>query len=348
MRRAAPLLTIAIVVLFSAVMFAAVWDEPWHREMVLGADSFGLYETVDVTPFVTTFKRVRALAGVDTQDSVTVDGFYGSTTPSATSKRPGQNYDDEWTLRFRSGRKYYLFLKRAADGPGALIDPSKATTGTPTDSWRIATPTGGFAELQANGSVVATYRHTLHQAVVDAATYELTQTCIFDTLHHARPCSPDVRAFIDEQLQLEPASLAGTPSQQESERFFKQHAALETAYLVGASVDRARLDTFLRAPFFHAQIGAVRALARLDSADRNTMLADFVADDTRNPLARVFAVEVIRELHAVDLKERLTAYLPNAPTAEVGLGVRVTDSRVGTSFPHSVHDALSHLLADWK
>ncbi len=348
MNRAASLFIAVFVVLCSAVTFAAVWNEPWHREMVLGADSFGLYETVNVTPFVTTFKRLRALAGADTGDSVTVDGFYGSTTPSTTSNRPGQNYDDEWTLRFRSGRRYYLFLKRASDATGSLAGLLKGATDAPAESWRIATPTGGFAEVQPDGNVVATYRHTLHQAVVDNATYELTQTCIFDTLHHSRPCSPDVRAFIDAQLQLEPASLLGTPSPEESQRFFKQHAALETAYLIDASVDRARLEVFLRAPFFHAQISAVRALARLDSPDRNTMLADFVTDETRNKLARVFAVEAIRELQAVDLKERLTTYLPSAPADQVGLGVRVSDSRVGTTFPESVRDALRRLLADWK
>src|SRR6185295_5338257 len=114
MHRAAVALVVSIVVLFGAVAFAAVWDEPWHRDMVLAADSLGLYEPVTVTPFSTSFKRVRALAGADTGDTVTVDGFYGSTSPLTSMVRPGQGYDDEWTLRFRSGRRYYLYLKRAA------------------------------------------------------------------------------------------------------------------------------------------------------------------------------------------------------------------------------------------
>jgi len=261
MRRAFVLI-VGFVALASALALAAVWNEPWHREVVLGADSFGLYDTVKVTPFTATFKRIRGLAGADTGDAVTVDGFYGSTTPSSTSVRPGQTYDDEWTLRFRNGRKYYLFLKRAsaAQGGGLLppgVSPA-ASGGTASESWRIATPTGGVAEVQADGKVVATYRHSLHQAVVDEATFELTQTCIFDTLHRTKPCVPDVRAFIDEQLAAEPASLLGTPTSADQERFFKQHAALETAYLIGYSADRARLETFLKAPFFHTQISAVR------------------------------------------------------------------------------------------
>jgi hypothetical protein len=71
-------------------------------------------------------------------------------------------------------------------------------------------------------------------------------------------------------------------------------------------------------------------------------------DETRDPLARVFAVEAIRELHAVDLKNRLAAYLPKASTEPVNLGARVTDSRIGTRFPASLRNALDLLLADWQ
>lgn len=348
MGRAAVVLVVAFVALASSVMFAAVWDEPWHREVVLGADSFGLYDAVNVTPFTTTFKRVRGLAGADTGDAVTADGFYGSTAPLTSSVRPGQAYDDEWTLRFRSGHRYYLFLKRAPAAANAAAASTAAARAAPTESWRIATPTGGQAEVQADGTIIATYRHSLHQARVDAATFELTQTCIFDTLHQTNPCVPEARAFIDAQLAAEPASLLGNPGSADEERFFKQHAALETAYLIGYSADRARLEAFLKSPFFHAQISAVRAFARLDAADRNTNLADFVMDDTRNPLARTFAVQAIRELNARELKDRLSAYLPTASTDEVGLGARISDSRIGTVFPHSLQDALSRLLADWK
>ena len=111
-----------VALLAVAVVDADVWDEPWHRDVVLGADSFGLYDVISVGPMTTTFARVRTFAGIATDETVTVDGFYGSTTPVTTMIRPGQNYDDEWTLRFRAGRKYYLHLKRspAPDAPGLL------------------------------------------------------------------------------------------------------------------------------------------------------------------------------------------------------------------------------------
>src|SRR4030095_8630778 len=55
----------------------------------------------------------------------------------------------------------------------------------------------GVGNRDADGNIIATYRHTLHQALSDSATFELTQTCIFDTLHKAKPCAPEVGAFID-------------------------------------------------------------------------------------------------------------------------------------------------------
>jgi hypothetical protein len=351
MMRAVWAVLVSVVLFMGVATYAATWDEPFHREVVLGADSFGLFEPVSVTPFTTTFKRIRTLAGADTGETATVDGFYGSTVPLTMLSRPGQSYDDEWTLRFRSGRRYYLFLKRSPGAGAATGAVAKVPGGAPDaagESWRIATPTGGLAEVQPDGTVVATYRHSLHQGLVDASTFELTQTCVFDALHKARPCSPDVQQFIDAQLETAPASLDGVPSAAERESFFKQHAALETAYLIGHPVDPRRLDPFLRAPFFHTQISAVRALARSQAPDRNIRLATFVMDDSRDPLARVFGVAAIREVHAVDMKDRLVAYLPNASTQRVGLGARVSDSRIGTVFPNSVRDALAQLLDEWK
>ena len=346
--RVASAILFSAILLISVAIHAATWDEPFHRDVVLGADSFGLFETVTVTPFVTTFKRIRTLAGADTGETTKVDGFYESITPGTTSTRPGQAYDDEWTLRFRSGRRYYLFLKRApASGAGVLRAPGAAPDAG-GEAWRIASPTGGVAEAQADGMVIATYRHSLHQALVDAPTYELTQTCVFDALHKARPCSPDVQVFIDAQLAKPPASLLGTPSAAERESFFKQHVALETAYLSGLGIELPRLEPFLQAAFFHTQVSAVRALARSQAPERNTRLSTFVMDDTRDPLARVFGVAAIRELRAVELKDGLTAYLPNASTQRTSLGAAVSDSRIGTIFPGSVQLALGQLLNEWK
>jgi hypothetical protein len=132
---------------------------------VARADSFGLFEVVSSSPFQTVFKKVRLLAGVDTEDSVQIDGFY-SGAPLSTSSING-GFDDELSQRFSVRRSYYLFLKKSSTG----------------NTWRIATPTSGFALVGTDGKVTATFRISVHQAMVDQRVYELTQTCIFQRLH---------------------------------------------------------------------------------------------------------------------------------------------------------------------
>ena len=331
LKRPVAFLAVAVSMALLSPAFAAVWDEPWHREVVSRAHTLGLYDVVTASPTKTIFKRVKTLAGANTGEAVEVDGLY-ATIPLATSSRGGGRPDDELALRFGLGRRYYLFLQKAQSG----------------GAWRIATPTTGFAELRADGMVVATFRHSLHKAVVDTATYELTQTCIFTALHNTGRCQDEVYQFINAQVALEPAGAGTGASTEEQARFFSQHAALETAYLIGYSVNRDALTKFLAAPFFHTQISAVRALAKADPKDRNSMLMAFVTDDTRNLLARVFAVQMIREIDARDLKAQIEEYRPKASQEPVGLGARITDSRIGTDFPDSLRDALDRLLATWK
>jgi len=78
------------------------------------------------------------------------------------------------------------------------------------------------------------------------------------------------------------------------------------------------------------------------------MLMAFVADDTRNLLARVVAAEMIREAGARELMDSITAYVPKASTERVGLGMNIMDPRIGTRFPESLKQALEKLVADWK
>jgi len=229
------------------------------------------------------------------------------------------------------GARYYLFLKKAPAG----------------SRWRIASPTTGFAKVGVDAKVIATFRISLHQAAVDSNTYELTQICIFKKLH-GEECSADLYRYILTQLSLEPPVMSQNATPEQADRFFNQHAALETSYLIGYSVDRETLSKFLRGSDFHTQISAVRALRSSDSRERNAMLMAFVVDDTRDLLARVMAVQMIREVVARELMDSITAYIPKASTEPVNLGMDIMDPRIGTRFPESLKDALEKLVADWK
>ena len=319
-----------VVLVLTASLEAATWNEPWHREVVAKADTFGLYEVAGPSASRVVLKQVRHLAGSDPGATVEIDGFYAGELLSGSSVNGASTAES--TVRLKgAGTRYYLFLKKAPSG----------------SAWRLATQTAGFAEVRADGKVGATFRISLHQALIDQATYELTQTCIFRKLH-GEPCAPEVSEFIRTQLSAAPGSLASDATPGQVDQFFTQHAALETAYLTAYSVDLATLSKFLADPLFHTQISAVRALSASVSSERNGTLMSFIADDSRAMLARVFAVQMLREVGARELKNEITAYIPKAPTTRVGLGIEIMDPRIGTPFPESVKLALEALVAEWK
>jgi len=315
---------------FSTPVFATTWDEPWHKDVVAKADSFGLYQAVSSTSRHAVFRKVQTFAGAATEESVEVDGFYGLTLMSTSSISPG--IDGDWDETFRSGSRYYLFLKKAPTGK----------------TWKIATPTTGFASIQTTGKVVATYRISLHQATVDPKIYELTQTCIFVRLHGSDKCSPEAYKYIDDQVSVAAPTMSGNVLPDQVDRFFTQHAALETAYLAGYPLPLEILSKFLANAYIHIQISGVRALSVSNLKDRNQLLMTFVMDRMKDPVARVIAVRMIREVNARDLKDQVITYLPNASSEETGLGMNIMDPRVGTVFPSSVKEALTQLVAEWK
>jgi hypothetical protein len=321
---------VLVVLMLGSSLEASTWDEPWHRDVVAKAEAFGLYEVVTSSSGKVALKEVRHLAGAQTGPTIEVTGFYAGELLSVTSVNGVR--DSESAVRLEGpGTRYYLFLRKA---------PSGAT-------WQIASPTTGYAVVRPDGKIVATFRISFHQALVDSTTYELTQTCIYLKLH-GEACSPDSSKYILTQLAAEPAVMSADATPEQADRFYMQHAALETAYLIGYAVDRDILSKYLRDSVVHTQISAVRALRASDSKERNAMLMAFVTDDSRNLLARVFAVLMIREAGATELKDQVRAYIPNASAAGVGLGMNIMDPRIGTNFPGSLKEALQKLVDEWK
>jgi hypothetical protein len=321
---------IALILVLCSNLYATTWDEPWHRDVVAKSDAFGLYEVVSTSPTKVVFKEVRHLAGLQTGPIVELTGYYSRELMSSSTVNGVR--DDESELRFKGpGTRYYLFLKKSSAGT----------------TWTIASPTSGFAPVQPDGKVIGTFRISVHQALVDSDAYELAQICIFRKLH-GEQCSPNVSTFIQAQLAAAPAVMSANASPEQADQFYKQHVALETAYLTGYVVDRETLLKFLKDSVVHTQISAVRALRASDSTERNAMLMSFVTDDSRHILARVVAVQMIREAGARELKEQIVAYAPKASSTGVGLGIEIMDPRVGTKFPSSLKAALEELIAEWK
>jgi len=194
-----------------SLLLGAVWNEPRHKQVVTEADTLGLFQIESASPLKSIARKVRHLAGSETPDTIEINSFY--TDPSSLSARIG-TYDDEWTLHLKASRKYYLFLKGSHDA----------------NSWRLASPTAGFAEVGDDGMVSATFRISLHRALLDSSAYELLQICIFEKLHSTSTCSSEVYKYIDEQLSKDPRPSIQTRQKRKADHFSisTRHSKLRT------------------------------------------------------------------------------------------------------------------------
>lgn len=305
------------------VAMATTWNEPWHSEVVRDAQTFGLYQSVDVKGNAVNFHLLKHLAGINTGGSIEVNGFYALTLDSYSPSEPVR-------FEFKNGSKYYLLLKRSKSEHG----------------WEIATPTSGFAEITPQG-VVATYRISTEQAYESEPIYELTQICIYRHLHGAA-CSSEVYTFIDRETALKPAILSSDSTEADDQQFFEQHAALETAYLIGYSIPISKLQPFLDCPFFQVQVSAVRALGVSTTPDKADLLLRYVENNNRSGEARIMAVLMLKILNARQFASELKTYEKEAPADEVNIVGDIMDPRVGTTFPESVQAAIQELLKAWK
>ncbi len=300
---------------------AHTWDEPWHKEVVSQANSFGLYEVKKVSGQTLKLKLVKHLAGEKTKKKIKVSDFYLYEKMSSSAA-------DEHGFWLGKGQRVYLYLHK---------DGRKYT---------LATPTAGSDKILDDESVGATFRHSLHKTQIDIVAYEALQTCIFISLHNGACASETVDFHILVPLKERVSVLSAEALAEDFELFFKQHAALESAYLAGYALPNDLLAPFLESEFFHVQISAVRALSVSHDAAKVKKLVDFVLSKHGTGIAKVMAVIMLNELKASDVNERLQAYLPISSSEEVYLGGDIMDPRIGTWYPPSVKAAIEWFLSE--
>jgi len=310
------LLALFAILLHAGPARATTWDEPWHREVVGQATSFGLYEVVKSAPDALVLKRVKHIAGTDPGATVQVKSFYALRLGSLSGGHGPE-------FRLQQGSRAYFHLKQAGD------------------AWAIATPTAGYAGVGSESKVYATYRISVHQALVDPPLYEDTQRCIFEVLHGAKGCDPKIAAFVRGELEKPVGGIVGGESAESRAEFFRQHVALETAAFTHQAIPAETLERFLAKPDPHVQMSALRALAAGARADKAERLMRFVEDEQATDPARAMAAMLLKEIGAREMKQRLLDYAPRASEGEAGLGIALMDPRIGTRFPHSPKEAVT-------
>jgi hypothetical protein len=306
-----------LTVLFSTSALSHSWDEPWHDDVSRSATSLAFYKVTQNYESHVELKLIKHLAGLKTSETLTTSGYYLYDLASSSSG------SDEHGIGLQNDQQVYVYLM--ADG----------------QKYKLATPTAGYDEITEDGSVAATYRHSLHKTKIDRTTYENTQTCIFD-IAHGKDCPERVISkYILEPLSLRVAELSPEATQEDYDLFFKQHVALETAFLINYSLPPDIIDKFLLSRFFHVQISAVRALSVSNDENKTAKLSSFIELDENTDIAKVMAVIMLDRLNADDQVEFLEGILEESSEANVHLGANIMDPRVSTWYPTSVKAAIT-------
>lgn len=303
---------------------ANTWDEPWQETVVARATSFGLFKVDRVTGSTAHALLVKQLAGEPTGSALEIAGYSQLSVTSASS--------DHWEVWLKPGKSYYLYLSKGSD-----------------NNWQVQTPSAGSDLVQDDGLVQATYRISMHKALIPAPVYEMTQKCIFLAAHGATCDREPVEVFIRQQLSADPATIDKAPTNTQLTQFFMQHAALETAAALHYMPAGFELEKYLVSPTMHVQFSALKLLAANPSKDTPARLGTYVCSDKNDPASRRYALHLIAAQQMLDAAPILKGCVQSLPVDDGKFGLTaLMDPRVGTRFPYNLRSTTENLLKDWK
>lgn len=305
----------------SANTYALTWDEPWQKEVIKEADSFGLYAVVKNSGDSLRLELIRHIAGKRLKPKISVSSFYRFRVASSSSN------DHDSVFYYKPGQNVYLFLKESRN------------------KLQIASPTAGNDEVLENGNVAGSFRISMHKAEIDTKTYEAAQSCFFSYFHSGKCKSNVVGEIIEKPLKERVGELSKEASQKDAELFFRQHVALEASYLIKHQNSYETLKPFLDSKFFHVQMSAIRALSVTTSDTKITQIIEFITKSGASDTAKVMAIVMLDELNFQGNMNELENYLDSASKEEVSIVAGLMDPRISTVYPESVHAAIKWFIA---
>jgi hypothetical protein len=293
---------------------ADTWDEPWQKEIIEQADYFILGKVTSVSSESVTVKVLEEFSRSNLPIEIVIDGFF-MLRMTSTSGQP-KNFN------LKGDQYYYLFLKKNDKG-----------------NYSLPTPTSGFAHLDGQQYVSATYRHSYHQAVMPQDIYEFTYKNIWSHFKQKKYDKKQVNDFIDFYLSKEPAGF----EDHEIEVFYHQHAALETAYLLGLTPKFNIIQKFLTSNNFHSRISALQLLGNYNnSKDAKNFLYESLTDDLYSDFEKVIAIWSLKKIGDQAIIQKAKELKDIVSDKAMGFGGNIMDPRVGTQFP-SPKEALGKL-----
>lgn len=292
------------ILVSTIVSHAETWDEPWQKEIVQKADFFILAEVVETDEGWVKLKLIKNFSDSGLPEEILIDDFYMLNMTSSSGH--GVHFN------FEKGEKLYFFLKKNDKG-----------------NYSLPTPTSGFANLNAENNVVATYRHSYHQALVPKDIYEFTYKNIWSHFKKGKFDVDSITAFIQQQLNQPPAGF----EEDKVALFFLQHVALETAYLLGIKLSFTMIEKFAFSDNFHSRISALQLLGNLNTNESKDLLLSTMKNELFGNFEQVIAIWALKRINDPSYIKKLKALSDQASDEMTGFGGNIMDPRVGTRFP---------------
>lgn len=298
------LLFLSLSLAFQNNLKAETWDEPWQKEILQKAEYFILGQVIRKDSLGAQIEIIQNFGANKLSNRILINGF--SLLNLTSSSGTGLHMD------FEEGQKLYFLLTKKDDG-----------------NYAIPTPTSGFALLDEENSVYATYRHSYHQALIPQDIYEMTYKAIWKHYRKVEYNQDEVLKFINGQIDKNPAGF----SEDEITGFFLQHAALETAYLLNIPVEFSGIRKFAESDNFHSKVSSVQLMSLLEDKETKDFLFDFIQSEENENFEKVIAIRSLRKIGGEEYQNKLLEITDSLSDEDTGFGGNIMDPRVGTRFP---------------
>lgn len=297
-------LGILIVFFFTAKLKAETWNEPWQKEIIQKSQFFILGKVIENDGKNAKISVEKKFGNEQIPNEIVIDNYFFFQLTSGSGHEIHNNLE--------KAVSYYFLL-----------------TKNKNNNYSLPTPTSGFAEINEDKKVRATYRHSYHQALISQDIYEMTYKNIWSYYKYKTFDNNQINQFINLQIGKKAAGF----SEEEISDFYLQHSALETAYLLDLTPSIEQVFKFAKSENFHLRVSALQLMGNYNTKQSNDFLLNSVKNKNVDNFEKVIAIWAIKKSNDKEYIKELKLLEKSLSTEETGFGGNIMDPRVGTYFP---------------